>query len=214
MAIQPSERVVGKSSGRPRSPEIHQEILTAAEQLLLEGGYAALSIEAVALRAGVAKTTVYRRWPSRLAIVSEVLSDANKRWPMPAPQGGSAYDDLIILYRNWVAGMSGAGRVIPSLIAESIQNPKLAELLHAKFVRPRRALAIGIIESAVDRGELAKWTDAETAIDMFMGRMWYRLLVTGAAVRSDDGPRVVTLLLDGLRHAERSRATPRRQGAR
>jgi AcrR family transcriptional regulator len=210
MAILPRERVARKAFGRPRSPKIHREILGAAELLLLEGGYAALSIEAVALRATVAKTTVYRRWPSRLALVAEVLSDADKRWPMPAPQGGSVHEDLVILYRNWVSGMSGAGRVIPSLIAESIQNAELAELLHAKFVRPRRALAVGIIESAIARGELAKWTDTETAIDMFMGRMWYRLLVTGDEIRTDDGARVVTLLLDGLRNAKRARPASRR----
>jgi AcrR family transcriptional regulator len=159
----------------------------------------ALSIEAVAVRAGVAKTTVYRRWPTRLALVAEVLAKANEAWPMPAPHGGSVHDDLLVLYRNWVAGIAGAGRVIPALIAAAIQNAELAELLQRSFVRPRRALAIGIIESAVQRGELPAGTDAATAIDMFMGRMWYRLLITGEGVKAEDETKVVGMLLDGLR---------------
>ncbi len=200
MALQAREPAKRPVTGRPRRPETHAEILEAAQALLLEGGDVALSIEAVAVRAGVAKTTVYRRWPTRLALVAEVLAQANEGWPMPAPRGGSVHDDLLVLYRNWVAGIAGAGRVIPALIAAAIQNAELAELLQRSFVRPRRSLAIGIIESAVERGELPVGSDAATAIDMLMGRMWYRLLITGEGVRAEDETKVVDMLLDGLRH--------------
>jgi len=185
--------------GRPRNPETQNGILRAAEEILVEDGYRALTIEGLAARAGVGKTTIYRRWKSVSELVSDLLDAANNAWPMPQEKSDNITEDLRTLYRNWIAGMSGAGRIIPILIAEGVQNSELASLLHQRFILPRRRLAIAMIDRAKDRGEVSKSADSQSAIDMFMGRMWYRQLVTGERITVEDEDKVIGILLKGLR---------------
>jgi AcrR family transcriptional regulator len=188
------------SAGRPRNPKTQSDILSAAGLILVEEGYRALTMERLAARAGVGKTTVYRRWKSMSELVSDVLEEADNAWPMPQTRSENITDDLKALYRNWISGMSGAGKIIPILIAEGIQNADLANLLHQRFILPRRLLAIAMIDKAIERGEISKNADSATAIDMFMGRMWYRQLVTGERIKIDDEDKVIGLLLKGLRN--------------
>jgi len=185
--------------GRPRNPETQNGILRAAEEILVEDGYRALTIEGLAARAGVGKTTIYRRWKSVSELVSDLLDAANSAWPMPQEKSDNITEDLRTLYRNWISGMSGAGRIIPILIAEGVQNSELASLLHQRFILPRRRLAIAMIDRAKDRGEVSKSADSQSAIDMFMGRMWYRQLVTGERITVEDEDKVIGILLKGLR---------------
>jgi AcrR family transcriptional regulator len=189
--------------GRPRNPETQNGILRAAEDILVEEGYRALTIERLAARAGVGKTTIYRRWKSISEIVSDLLDAANSAWPMPQVKSDTIAEDLRILYRNWISGMSGAGRIIPILIAEGVQNSELASLLHQRFILPRRRLAVAMIDRAKDRGEVSKSADSQSAIDMFMGRMWYRQLVTGEHITVEDEDKVISILLNGVRASGR-----------
>lgn len=190
------------TGGRPRDPQVHSEILKAANAILLEAGFRALTMEGVAARAGVGKTTVYRRWSSLFELVSDLLDEANSAWPMPQNECTSISDDLRTLYRNWVTGMSGAGKVIPVLIAESVQNVELAKVLHERFFLPRRRLAIARIERAKERDEVPAHVDARTVIDLLMGRMWYRQLVTGDKIRLEDEDKVISILLSGVESAK------------
>ncbi|MBB3148483.1 AcrR family transcriptional regulator [Phyllobacterium trifolii] len=185
--------------GRPRDPRTQQDILKAAASILLEEGYRALTMERLAVRAGVGKTTVYRRWKSMFDLVSDLLDEANSAWPMPQAKSDNITDDLRTLYRSWISGMSGAGKIIPILIAEGIQNPELANLLHQRFILPRRLLAVAMIERAISRGEISSAVDSGTAIDMFMGRLWYRQLITGQEIGEDDESKAISLMLWGLR---------------
>ena len=185
-------------AGRPRNPDTQVEILRAAAAILFSEGYRALTIERVASNAGVAKTTVYRRWKSMSDLISDLLDEANRAWPMPPPENGDIAEGLRTLYRNWIDGMSGAGRIIPVLIAEAVQNEQLGRLLHERFVLPRRHLAIAMVERAKERGQIRRDVDSQSAIDMFMGRMWYRQLVTGEPVALEDEDKLVGLLLNGL----------------
>lgn len=185
-------------AGRPRNPETQNGILRAAEAILVGEGYRALTIEGLAARAGVGKTTIYRRWKSVSELVSDLLDAANNAWPMPQEKSDNITEDLRTLYRNWISGMSGAGRIIPILIAEGVQNAELASLLHQRFILPRRQLAIAMLDRAKDRGEISRRADSQSAIDMFMGRMWYRQLVTGERITIDDEDKVIGILLKGL----------------
>jgi AcrR family transcriptional regulator len=186
-------------AGRPRNPETQKEILKAAGEILLAEGYRALTMERLASWAGVGKTTVYRRWKCMADLVSDLLDEANSAWPMPQMKSENITEDLRTLYRNWISGMSGGGRIIPVLIAESVQNAELASLLHQRFILPRRRLAIAMIDRAKERGEASKSVDSQSAIDMFMGRMWYRQLVTGERISVDDEDKVIAVLMKGLR---------------
>lgn len=185
--------------GRPRNPETDSDILRAAGDILIEEGYRALTMERLAARAGVGKTTVYRRWKSMSELVSALLDAADEAWPMPQAEFANIREDLRTLYRNWISGMSGAGKIIPVLIAEGVQNPELAKILHERFVLPRRRLAIAMIDRAKKRGEVSRTADSQTAIDLFMGRMWYRQLVTGERLSVEDEEKVIGVLIEGLR---------------
>jgi AcrR family transcriptional regulator len=187
--------------GRPRNPETDSDILRAAGDILIEEGYRALTMERLAARAGVGKTTVYRRWKSMSELVSALLDAADEAWPMPQAEFANIREDLRTLYRNWISGMSGAGKIIPILIAEGVQNPELATILHERFVLPRRRLAIAMIDRAKKRGEVSKTADSQTAIDLFMGRMWYRQLVTGERISVEDEEKVIGVLIEGLRRS-------------
>lgn len=186
------------ATGRPRDPKVDREILKAANDILIKEGFRALTMERLAARAGVGKTTVYRRWPSSAELVIDILDEANDSWPMPQNECATIEEDLRTLYRNWIIGMSGPGKVIPILIAESVQNPDLANVLHDRFFLPRRRLAIARIERAKQRKEILNTVDARTVVDLLMGRMWYRYLITGDKVRLEEEDKVVTILLNGL----------------
>ncbi len=160
--------------------------------------FRALTMEGVAARAGVGKTTVYRRWSSLFELVSDLLDEANSAWPMPQNECTGISDDLRTLYRNWVVGMSGAGKVIPVLIAESVQNAELAKVLHERFFLPRRRLRDCRIERAKERKEIPAHVDARTVIDLLVGRMWYRQLITGDKIRLEDEDKVISILLSGV----------------
>lgn len=199
---EPTARPVSKRQsvpGRPRKPETQNEILRAAADILVEEGYRALTMERLAARAGVGKTTVYRRWKSMAELVADLLDAANSAWPIPTAKSDSIAQDLRTLYRNWVVGISGGGKIIPMLIAEAVQNPDLASLLHERFILPRRQIAIAMVERAKERGEVSKSADSQSAIDMLMGRMWYRQLVTGEPISIEDENKVLSILLHGLR---------------
>jgi len=155
-------------------------------------------MERLAARAGVGKTTVYRRWPSLSELVVDLLDEANTAWPMPQKECESIEEDLRTLYRNWIAGMNGAGKIIPVLIAEGVQKSELADLLHERFFLPRRRLAMARIERAKQRKEVPASIDTRTIIDLLMGRMWYRHLITGDKVRLEDEDKVVAVLLKGM----------------
>lgn len=120
--------------------------------------------------------------------------------PKSRPEPTSLAEDLRALYRNWMTGIKGPGKVIPILIAEAIQNPDLAAILHDRFVFPRRLLANEALNRAIERGEISPNADGETAIDMFLGRMWFHQLVTGAPIRAADEEKVISLLLNGLKN--------------
>ena len=96
--MSPQPEAAARGRGRPRSPEAHLAILTATLQLLGEQGFRGLTIEGVAERAGVGKTTIYRRWPSKTELVAEAI--AQIRPPSAPPDSGSLEGDLGGLMRE------------------------------------------------------------------------------------------------------------------
>jgi AcrR family transcriptional regulator len=106
-----------RGRGRPRRAEADAEILEAALAMLRVGGYRELSLDEVARRAGTAKSSIYRRWPSKAALAAEVL-----RREVPAPEG-----DLAVAFD---ALMNGAlGRVVASLIGEAQESAETRSIV-------------------------------------------------------------------------------------
>src|SRR5262249_7192709 len=118
-----------KGPGRPRDPEADRAILQATIELLSEEGYEGLSIESVAARAGVGKTTIYRRWPSKEPLVVDAIKAFKAPVdPMPPREDESTRDALIRVIGSFTktVGHSGTGRMMAGLVAEMSRNPDLA----------------------------------------------------------------------------------------
>ncbi len=164
--------------GRPRSERSRKAILAAASELLLDGGLDSTSMDAVAERAGTSKATIYRWWPSKELLALEVLfAEWDAQRPASSDTGALA-GDLLALIRPWARqlGARPYGRVIAGLLTRAQSDPGFAEEYRARFVEPRRDQAREIFARAIERGEIAKRTDVESALDLLYGAFYHRLL--------------------------------------
>src|SRR4051794_22218840 len=163
--------------GRPLSPELDDRILEAALAMLADVGYAHLRLDALAVRAGVAKTTILRRWPSKAAIAAAAVQKLALQ-TVEVPESTHLREDLQALLSNAVAAfVSGPGRFVPALIRESGHHPEIADLL-ATVIETRRAAYRRVLNRAIARHELHPDVDQEVIIDLLVGPLWTRLLIT------------------------------------
>jgi AcrR family transcriptional regulator len=186
--------------GRPRTPGADEAILGATLELVAERGFDGLSVEAVAERAGVGKTTVYRRWPSKAELVRAAVDDlmASLPWSSPADLGDTRAELLAVVH-DYIKVMSASsmGRVMPALVAEVARNPELGRVLR-RGVGARRRSIVGVLDRGIARGDLRSDLDCGLAIDFLLGAVQYRLLVTGAPVTSRLAAKIVDDLLAGM----------------
>jgi AcrR family transcriptional regulator len=171
-----AEAAPARGRGRPRSAEAHQAILGATLTLLDEVGYRALTIEAVAARAGVGKTTIYRRWPSKLELVVEAV--AEMRPPLPTEDTGSLQGDFLAFQRGQISRVAAGPmpRIAPRLLAESVSDRELHEAVQRELIDPIRTAIGEVLQRGVDRGELRADLDVELATDVVHGTVVYRIL--------------------------------------
>jgi AcrR family transcriptional regulator len=173
-AAKPSTRA---RIGRPRDEAAQAAILRSANAILEEKGIAGFTIEAVAARAGVAKTTIYRWWPSRGALaMAGFLAETVPK--ISYPNSGSARDDLIGQLRR-VASVYGGktGRVLAAILAEGQRDPNTMAAFIEGYARPRREDAKAILRAGIERGELRSDIDLEATLDVLYGPIYYRMLV-------------------------------------
>lgn len=151
------------------------------EELALRG-YGRLSIEAVAKRAGVGKTTVYRRWPTKLEMVVDTVTSVADLRPA-APDTGSLRGDLRALLGLMAAALNHplARLIVPDLLAEAARNDEIAATLRRTLLGTQHEIAATVVERAVQRGELDARTDPDRALDLIIGPLYWRLAVVRTA---------------------------------
>lgn len=190
---------IPRKGGRTRSPEAHQAALTTTAALLEERGYQAITIEAVAERSGVAKSTIYRWWRSKPELVMEAYTQQVAE-RMPSPDTGGVEGDLAAfmgqLYR--VVEHPQRVRALRGLMAEAQLDPAFREPFR-DWVNGRREVVAVLLRRGVSRGELAADVDLDHAVDLVFGPFWYRLLVEHAPLDPADAPAHAARLLSGLR---------------
>jgi AcrR family transcriptional regulator len=174
-ARQPGTARPGGRTARARAA-----VLQAALAELGQGGYAALSIEQVAQRAGVNKTTIYRRWQTKDALLDDALASAVNA-AVPVPDTGAVGTDLRQFARSIVDILtSDLGRAAASaLFSDATRAPQVAEIKRA-LLAGRHKLAAPIAERAIQRGELPAGTDPRELIGLAVAPIYYRLLVTAS----------------------------------
>ncbi|MET9700104.1 TetR/AcrR family transcriptional regulator [Streptomyces sp. NPDC006529] len=174
------------AAGRRRAPagaavlreDVTEAIRTAVVEELAAVGFARMSIEGIARRAGVGKTAVYRRWKSKLHLVLDLVA-AFAVDGLPVPATGSLYGDVRALLEvmSHVLRHPVASAVIPDLLVEAARNPEIAGAVRGALREGQRRLAEGIVSEAVSRGELAAGVDAERVLDLAIGPLYWRVVV-------------------------------------
>jgi AcrR family transcriptional regulator len=199
--VTPSPPTAARRPGRPRDARADEAILDAAVEILAEQGPSGFTVDAVAARAGVGKATIYRRWPSRGALL---LDTAHHRIGLEPtdPDTGSVTEDMVRILVELGQKLRGtpAGRVLPVVMSEAAVNPEMRPIL-AAFVADRRRLPTAIIERGVARGELPEDTDVQLLLDVAGGTVFFRVLLSDEPVDELVVRAVVERVVAGFRAA-------------
>jgi AcrR family transcriptional regulator len=165
--------------GRPRDPEVDEAVLSATLDLLAEEGYARFTIDKVALRAGVAKTSLYRRWPAKEALVLDAIAFVRVGNRPDPPDTGSLRRDMLSYLRTLIRYRRAQSDAIAALASEILANRQLAEAFRRRLVSGLASGFRTIVERAVDRGELPASTDVELVASLPMALIHHRRVMTG-----------------------------------
>ena len=163
--------------GRPRSDHAHRTILKAALEELGRTGFRLLTIDSISTRAGVGKTTIYRRWPNKAAVVMDAfmtLIGPDIRFPV-APR---ALERIRLQMRLQAKFFRGPfGQMIRALLGEAQFDPDLAQAFRDRWINPRREGPRLLLKEAIRQGDLRPDFDVEAAIDSLYGPLYYRLQI-------------------------------------
>jgi AcrR family transcriptional regulator len=184
--------------GRPRSADTDTAILAAARAVLAERGWADTTLGAVAARAGVAKTTLYRRWPGKAELVLDAM--ATLFGTLRPVDAGSLRADAEAAVRDLVALLTlpETGAAFLALAAESARDPGLRAAVREKIIDRQRRLVRAAAERAEARGEPAMITDPDLVFDIVAGTLVHRVLIAGEPVDEAYVQRFLGLLMPAL----------------
>lgn len=170
-------------------------ILRAAVQELAEVGFGGVTIESIASRAGVGKSTIYRHWPDRLELIADAFETFHEQM---VPDLGilSVRESVAILLRHVaeVVVDSTFSRCIPALIEGAERDPRVREL-HHRYSAERRQALIDLIAVGIDAGEVSPDVDPELATTALLGAIFYRRLMTASPLDPGEAGRLVDLVL-------------------
>jgi len=185
--------------GRPQGDEVKVAILKAANELLQEQGYSGFTIEAVAARAGAARSTIYRWWPNRGALamagfLSETAPKIAYRWTK-SPIADMKHQMMVVaeVYGGKV------GRTISALVAQGQGDPDTLKALLEGYVKPRRDEAKLVLMRGIQCGELRKDIDLNVVVDSLYGPIWYRILVPHAPLSARWAAKLADQVFRGIR---------------
>lgn len=162
-----------KSAGRPRSTQSHQAILQATLELLAEVGFERMTIDAIATRAGVGKTTIYRRYGAKEELVADAIEGLREE--VVIPDTGTLWGDMDALIHNAAQiTLSPLGRqTVAMIISSASSNPQFAQIYWTKYLLPRRQAFAVVIERAKTRNEIQASLDPALVFDTMSGIMLY-----------------------------------------
>jgi AcrR family transcriptional regulator len=165
-----------KPPGRPRSTQSHQAMLQAALELLTEVGFAAMSMDAIAARAGIGKTTIYRRYASKEELVADAIESIREE--IVIPDTGNHQSDIDILIENAAQiTLNPIGRqTVAMIISSASSNPQFAQIYWTKYLQPRRKAFAVVLERAKARNEIQADLDSDLIFDIMSGIMLYALI--------------------------------------
>jgi AcrR family transcriptional regulator len=170
------------SRGRPRDPRTRAAILTAARGLLEKGGLTAVTIEAIANKAGVSRPTIYRYWPNAPAVAMAAFLEASG-----APAAGKASRSPLAALRAQLHAVADAfaapaGRSVAARVAAAQSETELAKAFRNEFIARNRDAARLLLERCIEERLVAPPSDIDLALDLIFGTLFYRLLMGHAPI--------------------------------
>jgi len=173
-------------------------VLAAAGQILRRHGYSQLTMERVAAESGVAKTTLYRHWPTKAALCMDLYLDISGR-ELNLPDTGNVASDLRHIFSTVVhlQTRTVAGPAFLGLIAEAQVNPETRKAFLAEFADRRREVTRAVLKRAIQGGEIRADTDIDLFIDALGGAVTFRLLQGHAPLTTSFANALIKLLLAG-----------------
>jgi AcrR family transcriptional regulator len=184
---------------RLRPQEIEAVIIDTAFEELLEHGFRSVTVDSISAKTGIAKTSIYRRWPNKAAMVMEAFLfkiGPGIEFPRKANYVESIRLQMLALAR---AFRGPFGSIIKALLGEAQFDAELAEAFRTRWIAPRREAAKEVIRSAIRNKELRSDVDPDQALDALYGGLYYRLMI-GSGLLSDACVRgIFSAVMDGLR---------------
>lgn len=178
----PRQPSIPPTRGRPRDPRIRSTILAAARSLLERGGLTAVTIEAIAGKAGVSRPTIYRYWPNAPAVAMAAFLDASTP-PASGPSGRSPLAALKAqLHAVADAFAAPTGRSIAAMVAAAQSETELAKAFRNEFIARNRDTARMLVERCIDDRLVTAPADLDLALDLIFGPLFYRLLMGHAPI--------------------------------
>jgi AcrR family transcriptional regulator len=184
--------------GRPRSLEADAAILDAAIDEITERGFADVTIDRIASRAGVARTTVYRRWSNLTHLCMEAVERIREH--LPPPPGTTVRDDLVFLVRhiNRILTETRFGQLLPQLAAEAQRSPETSRTYWVTYLARGRGSVTGVLSRGIQEGIISADADLEFVTDMLIGPLLHRTLWRIDSVTDDQVTALVDTVLNGL----------------
>ena len=192
----PAAAATHRGPGRPRSIEADRAIVGAIVDLLVECGYREVTVEAVAARAGVAKTTIYRRWPSKADMVVEAVTACKKYCPV----ADCSTDTVVCALVSMLSAFSSSrvARILTGLAVEMVHNEELARAVREGLLGPSREAVVSVLRRGVETGEVRPEADLQLVSDLLVGPLFFRMLFNGGPIDPDLAAETVELVLRGV----------------
>ncbi|HTW09664.1 MAG TPA: TrmO family methyltransferase [Acidimicrobiales bacterium] len=192
----------------PRTERTRRVVRQAVVDELAQVGYGALTIEAVAARAGVAKSTIYRHWRDKVSLIADAFESAHIEI-VPSLEGSTARGRVERLVRHVAEVLVEPtfARCMPALVEGAARDPRLRDF-HYRYNDQRRQSLVGAVKEGTSQGDFAAGTDAELATAALLGALFYRLLMTAEPLEPARADALVDAVL-GPRRPRRNRSASR-----
>jgi AcrR family transcriptional regulator len=192
-----------KRPGRPRDPAVRRAILAAAEALIRERGYAAFSIEGAAALAGVAKQSIYRRWPSRADLLLDLyLGEEAEAGTIPGGDFRDRIRDYVMFSLDRLFDPSRAA-LLRGLAMEAQSDPAVRAVILSRITAPRLESGRRLLAEGMAQGQVRPDLDSDMALRFLFGAIWFDLLFAGPAIQRGLEQRILAQFIALIRHPAR-----------
>jgi AcrR family transcriptional regulator len=159
---------------RPPSAEAHEAVLTTALKLMSDRGIEGTSVDEIAQVSGVSKATIYKHWTSKDVLCIEAIS--RLKCDLPVFDSGNPRADVTDLLRHMAHTKKpeAFSRIWPRVIGYAASNPAFAKAFRARIGEGQHTQLSGLLQSAIEKGELRAGLDLDTALDLLLGPILYR----------------------------------------